>query len=156
MRLTAIILLFGLTACSDFIDENHYSVFPEAEPYVRSFFREAEKRHFYFDQSILSIEFKKMDHYAGLSMNGNSIYIDTTSQAWHRDPEALIFHEMGHSFLHRKHNSEKIENDIPKSLMFPIAMNHWGGSLNYRREYYVDELFGENVPIPEWQPDHGF
>ncbi len=77
--------------------------------------------------------------------------------------EALIFHEIGHCILGRSHNNEPLPNGDPKSIMvienqklyWPCIYDidgNGGPDCNntFKRAYYVDELFDENVQIPDW------
>lgn len=70
-----------------------------------------------------------------------------------RQREAVLFHEFGHCFIGRDHRNEKLSQGECASLMdgrengFFCSNNYY--SENWR-EYYLDELFDENTPIPEW------
>lgn len=150
----------------DFTDQDHYEVNPIFENHVQSFFKEAESRGYFFDQSLLSVRVKFMKEKAGFShkvIGGcHIIDIDTTSYLWHSNPEALIFHEMGHSFLNRGHKNDRFNDEWKsvESIMYPGVGNYYGNfygtnndlllSWGYRRQYYVDELFFQTVSTPYW------
>lgn len=56
--------------------------------------------------------------------------------------EALMFHELGHCILNRRHDSEYVEIKgkwVPRSLMNPFILSSQIYLEN--REYYLDELF---------------
>ena len=74
--------------------------------------------------------------------------------------EALVFHELGHCFLGRQHDSNLLPNGDPKSIMTPRNFNLYAPCIyqigeedcnfTFRRDYYLDELFDESTPVPEW------
>ncbi|MCB0664577.1 MAG: hypothetical protein KDC80_02090 [Saprospiraceae bacterium] len=81
-----------------------------------------------------------------------------------RELEALIFHELGHCILQRPHLSDTLPNGDPKSMMIegditiyapcryvvddPAECNNL-----HKRDYYIDELFNPNTPVPNWAKD---
>jgi hypothetical protein len=75
--------------------------------------------------------------------------------------EALVFHELGHCVLGRQHDYDLLPNGDPKSIMIPDNYNIYApcvydiggeGECNYtfKRAYYLDELFDESTPVPDW------
>ena len=58
----------------------------------------------------------------------------------------LIFHELGHCLLFRKHDKTFLETGRPRSLMYPVVIN----SVTYMSfiEYYNMELFSKAGPRP--------
>lgn len=74
--------------------------------------------------------------------------------------EALVFHELGHCFLGRAHNSDLLPNGDPKSIMTPGNYDLYAPcvykigdedcNFTFKRDYYLDELFDESTPVPEW------
>ena len=75
--------------------------------------------------------------------------------------EALVFHELGHCVLGRQHDYDLLPNGDPKSIMIPNNYNIYApcvydiggeGECNYtfKRSYYLDELFDESTPVPDW------
>jgi hypothetical protein len=74
--------------------------------------------------------------------------------------EALIFHELGHCVLGRSHNTETLPNGDPKSLMVSgnigvyspcnYAIDEEDCNFLHKRSYYIDELFNESTPAPDW------
>jgi hypothetical protein len=73
--------------------------------------------------------------------------------------ETLIFHEMGHCILGREHDKSLLPNGDAKSIMYPGDITLYApcaypinDSCNqlYKRDYYFDELFDPNTPVPDW------
>lgn len=75
--------------------------------------------------------------------------------------EALVFHEMGHCVLGRQHVYDLLPNGDPKSIMIPNNYDVYapcvydiGGEndcdFTFKRDYYLDELFDESTPVPDW------
>ena len=58
------------------------------------------------------------------------------------DDEFLIFHELGHCYLGRRHHNARMEDGRPVSIMVDdLDMLSWGGIYKAHREEYLDELF---------------
>jgi len=75
--------------------------------------------------------------------------------------EALIFHELGHCILLRPHLADTLPNGDPKSMMVEnnllvfapckYVLDDPANCNNvHKREYYIDELFDPETPIPDW------
>ena len=74
--------------------------------------------------------------------------------------EALVLHEMGHCVLGREHDSDLLPNGDPKSMMTPRNIDLYAPcvyqigeedcNFTFKREYYLDELFDERTPVPDW------
>ena len=74
--------------------------------------------------------------------------------------EALVFHELGHCVLGRGHDDSTLPNGDHKSLMNQSDLAVYTSciyvignepcDLRFRRTYYLDELFDENAPVPDW------
>lgn len=74
--------------------------------------------------------------------------------------EALVFHEMGHCVLGREHLADLLPNGDPKSIMTPgnydlyapcvYEIGEENCNFTFKRKYYVDELFDESTPVPDW------
>ncbi len=157
------ILLITLivTSCGD---PNEYRVEPVFAEYVQRFELEAAKRgkDYKLQTEGLIIEFAKLkDEQAGLCHYENPIRIEVDSVYWKKISavagsdmmkEDLIFHEMGHGILGRKHLNTTLENGDWKSMMCggtKVDNRPW--NINYRRmrrDYYVNELFNESTPAP--------
>lgn len=162
------IALFG-TACQrdNPIDVNPYQVPDIIQPYIDLFEMEAAKRGINLTIDSLIVEFEtelNEGQAAGLCTFPSArspiphITLDTTSFNWtnneyHR--EILVFHELGHCVLDRRqHRDDFLPNGNISSMMRSTGEQVYGGSLNnFKREYYLDELFDVNTPAPEWATD---
>lgn len=145
-------------------DGNEYRVSSDFEPYVIRFENEAEKRGdtLNIKSGGLIIEYGNLKNdVAGLCHYEQPIRIEIDRSYWEKMGkyagadlvrEELIFHEMGHGLLNRKHLNTILTNDEWKSIMCggnKIDNRTW--NVNYRgqrREYYLNELFKENTPEP--------
>lgn len=161
-----IIILAVAVGCSDDGTETPstaiYNVDPVFETYVQEFIAEGAKRgkDINFDDSGLSIQFSEfpLDGAAGLCRLGRyDIEIDKAN--WFRFSERfrsyLLFHELGHCELDRLHRNNTFSDDSWKSILRgdpfkgienrqPVAY------FGFRKEYYLDELFDQSTPDPEW------
>lgn len=150
MKLTNILLLFALTSCTyDVYDELETSEIPEEiRPHYDNFFLEAEKRGVYLDK--IPVRFVIVD---GLGIAGNSIRGDQTieiNKEWvdlvnlHESNsinlEYVIFHELGHYQLNRRHLNDLKEDGTPLSMMIERYIAYTVGK-EHLRDYYLDELF---------------
>ncbi len=75
--------------------------------------------------------------------------------------EALLFHELGHCVLLRPHEESTLPNGDPKSMMVANDLDVYAPCIyaidgsedcdnTFKRDYYLDELFEESTPAPEW------
>jgi hypothetical protein len=74
--------------------------------------------------------------------------------------EALVFHELGHCVLGREHDFDLLPNGDPRSMMTPGNYSLYSPCLyqigeedcdfTFKRDYYLDELFDERTPVPDW------
>lgn len=138
----------------------------KGQPFVDLFLEEANKRgiEIPMDNLVLELTAFEDDEAAvacGRSFGAlnnqqqNYIRIDTLCMAWQYNSfsrEILIFHELGHTHLLRPHINETLPNGDFKSIMK-------GGDWNIldfyvedqtKRQYYLDELFDINTPVPSW------
>ncbi len=150
-----------LSSCGD---PHEYSVEPAFTNYVQRFESEALKRgkDYKLQTEGLIIEFSKLKNdQAGLCHYEKPIRIEIDSVYWKKITnvagadymkEDLIFHEMGHGILGRKHLNSTLENGDWKSIMCGgTKVDNRSWNINYRRmrrDYYVDELFDESTPAP--------
>jgi len=139
-----------------------YNVDPEFEVYVQEFIAEGAKRghNIDFSDSGLRIQFSELalDGAAGLCRLGRyDIEIDKANwfQFSERFRAYLLFHELGHCELDRLHRNDKFGDNTWKSILrgdpftgienrFPVAY------FGFRKDYYLDELFDEGTPAPDW------
>jgi hypothetical protein len=59
--------------------------------------------------------------------------------------ESLIFHELGHCVLKRKHRADQMGPGIPASLMNPYTIPGW--TYEQYKKYYIEELFSQKDTI---------
>lgn len=158
-----VILCIFFFSCKD---RNEYRVPEEIAVIVDRFEKEAAARgrNFDFKNSGLIIEFADLeDNAAGLCHFEKPIRIEIDTDYWNRMKnfagaesihEELIFHEIGHGILNRKHHKALLDNGEWKSLMCggdSVEGRTW--NINYRglrRDYYLNELFNQNTPVPEF------
>jgi len=163
-----IVVMFGITTlnwqcASDPVeDEAVIDVKPEFQPYLDAYIVEANKRgvETKFEETGLSIDFteKQSGILSGVCFIGqHKIEIDRSD--WNtlsdNEKEGLIFHELGHCHLDRGHTNVLLPNGEWKSRMRgdPFEDEMMSTNVNYsgrRRDYYIEELFNENIPSPDW------
>ena len=149
--LKLLVLLLAASACTE-EDKTVYHVDPELQPYVDSFYAEAEKHGKSFPKENLIVVLKK-----GLpvtartirqtnSPDGNQTTIEMDEDYFnsHRSEgtsciESVMFHEFGHARLGREHINTY-------SIMDPaIGESCYMNGYPNAREVLVDELFA-NAP----------
>jgi hypothetical protein len=112
----------------------------------------------------LIIEFAHLkDNAAGTSTFSSPVHIQIDKDHWDKlgnyegadlKREEIIFHELGHGILQRKHLNSILPNDEWKSMMCggdKVDDRIW--NVNYRgerRTYYLDELFNQSTSIPDF------
>lgn len=157
----SVIFLSFFTSCKD---PNEYRIDPAFADYLQRFENEAgaRGRTFNLPADGLIIEFAKLkEGTAGLTHYENPIRIEIDKTYWNAISgtagadlmkEDLIFHELGHGLLKRKHLNTTLENGDWKSIMCGgTKVNDRSWNITYkgiRRNYYVDELFDESTPAP--------
>jgi len=151
------------TSCKD---PNEYRVDAEFTDYLNRFVQEGASRGHTFDLTGngLIIEFAKLkNNNAGLTHYEDPIRIEIDKTYWtaisktagaDMMKEDLIFHELGHGLLKREHLNLTLENGDWKSIMCGgDKVNGRAWNINYkgiRRNYYIDELFDESTPAPDF------
>jgi len=151
--LAAICFLFVLSGCNS-PDEG---IDPAFNQYVDLFIEEAAKRNVTFNYSdVRSIQFGDLDDYTNGTCNFRTTNITIREDGWDSASDdhktRVIFHELGHCFLDRRHLNSEFPSGHCLSLMAgddkmcddPYSI----GSIWY--DYYNDELFDNNTPIPDW------
>lgn len=164
LGIASLLVTLVLTSCSSDEPESNVRLFPEFRPFVSSFEQEAAKRGITFDFEESGLEIllgpTRVDNAAGVCRGDGSIEIE--ANLWdnysNAGKEQLIFHELGHCVLGRPHRNVVLDNGEWGSIMrgSPIPENR-GVAVNYsgrRKQYYIDELFDENTPFPEWENIH--
>lgn len=146
-------------------------------PYLERFIQEAEKRGIFPDTSKLTIEFTDDIRLGDIDQpviglctrtsNLHKVQLDTTNALWllsgYLGREEIVFHELGHCLLRRAHRDDKFKSGDFASIMRAVGLLQYGDLDRYntllsqptaikahRREYYLDELFYEDVPVPCW------
>jgi len=155
--------LFIFTSCKD---SKEYRVDSSFADYLQRFETEGASRGRTFDLQTtgLIIEFANLkDNTAGLTHYEKPIRIEIDKTYWDDISksagadlmkEDLIFHELGHGLLKRDHLNTSLENGDWKSIMCggdKVDNRSW--NINYRgmrRKYYLDELFNESTPAPDF------
>ena len=179
MKWLAVILLLLLCSCEQDDIPVPTGVIPESmQPYVDQFVWEAAQRGIAIDVSRLTIEFDN-DIEGGntpgsvvgiCTRAGNHqqlIRLDTLNSLWllsgNLGKEEILFHELGHCMLDRPHKDGTLVSGDFVSIMRSIGLLQYGDLNNFtslftgplgvkahRRDYYIDELFDQNVPVPCW------
>jgi hypothetical protein len=150
-------ILFFLIVITFFSCEKDQDIGTILIPYqikyeVETFISEGEKRGINIDLKGLRFYLRGnlvnnwQGYYDG---NEHAIYLDTTCLSYIQEKEALIFHEMGHAILNREHKLDTLPNGDPSSIMGTPVPIYTGLSFT-KRQYYIDELFNQNTPIPSW------
>lgn len=129
--------------------------------YTSRFIEEAESRNSNLNNNLgikidnLVIQFDNdLENFCGFAISATNIIISTRPRCWETksdiDREILIFHELGHSILGRPHINTKLPNNDWKSMMFDGNQFGLYQQGSKERNYYLDELFDEETPIPDW------
>jgi len=153
----SILILVMMSSCADFVDDD-YTIIPKwTRPHIHEFFRIAKSKNLNIDSVGLKIFYKKFSGtiLANSTPDDKIIRIDTTTLSWKLYREALIFHELGHVYLHRGHRDDFFVSGRPKSIMNSIQLPIYTDSTSLStnpdyRKYYINELFNENEPTPYW------
>lgn len=134
---TRILLVFLLTSCTEFLDDNHFDIDPELEYYVEKFYKEGEARGVKI-QRLNLLAAKSYAIKAGESIPGGIPYIRISGHLIDsRDTmkiEYVVFHELGHALLYRDHE----DNSIMSTNDYLIPQYKTNPSL---RKELIDELF---------------
>jgi len=161
-------LALSLTACTKDSEERKgahgvYDVDPTFEPFVQQFISEGAKRGKGIDFSDTSLKIELSDReleFAGGFCYLGQHHIVVNKSVWQGQgfddyKTRLIFHELGHCELDRGHRNDRFENNVWKSLMRGDPLNQAERQIpvpffGFRKDYYIDELFDENIGDPEW------
>jgi hypothetical protein len=160
---TFLMVIFVLYACND---SHEYKIDPQFSVYLQRFETEGASRGHVFNPQIsgLIMEFGNLsDNNAGLTHYETPVRIQIDKTYWNDVSkssgadvmkEDLIFHELGHALLGRDHLNTTLENGDWKSMMCGgNKVNNRPWNINYRgvrRNYYIDELFNQNTPSPDF------
>lgn len=157
-------MLIFLASCQkEELPAKKYEVPDIIQPYIDDFIAEGAKRgeNIIIDNLVVEFTTSIQDREAaGLctfaTENGPpKIQFDSTSANWQNSiysREALVFHELGHCILDRRqHKDDIMSNGNFASIMRTKGEQMFGGQINnFKRDYYLDELFDANTSEPEW------
>jgi hypothetical protein len=141
--------------------DEHINNFPvEVREIVREFLKEGKDRghklnikkihHIYLVDKITRAKYLEAGCY---DHHDHSIYIDTTNFEWSAlsGKEMLLYHELGHGLLHKKHDNILFKDGLnPASIMNCCTLPYWNEQTIYKRSYYIDQIFNENTLPPQW------
>jgi hypothetical protein len=166
-------LLF-LTTCRQKEQLPVYQVPADVEPYVQAFLSEARARGKNIQLTNLIVDIAEKDtvglcglcrQVVGDQSQQKRIFIfrDCWTGATNEHREALLFHELGHCVLGRiTHKNSQLPNGDFASLMntseislyqrciYNLGIGQGTCDKRFKRSYYIDELFDENTPVPDW------
>lgn len=140
MRLILLALL--LTGCGQ---HRVILIDPTAQSFYNSFLAEAGKQG--RDIKIDSLMITKVSVLPGLELgrcdDGDIPIVLILDSYWESasiaDKEQLIYHELGHCILDRKHLDGKLDSGIPISIMDTFHFDR--STYIYYHDYYMRELF---------------
>lgn len=137
--LLVFILMAGLSACND--DEPVYSVTPELQPYVTTFFTEAEARGKSLPQVNLIAELGHCQAVVDMSKDDEQwiLRLDPDFYEYYTEGqiEAIVFHELAKALLQRPILDVPFGPE-PVSIMNPY---YKFGEYGAKRTELLDELF---------------
>lgn len=161
-------ILALLVGCRDERESSGYTydVDNELAPYLAAFEKEAAKRNHTFNlkEDGIIMKFADLqDPTIGLCTYSDPIKVEIDRAYWAATLESqncinlrenVVFHELAHGLLQRRHLNTTLENDEWKSLMCgnpPASDRNWSVNFNgARKEYYLDELFDMQTPAPSY------
>lgn len=146
-------ILFLMSSClSTIMDDDYGRVDPKLQPYLDAFIEEAGKRGIQINTATLKLDFGDLKGADGRTYYEYSqIVIDSMSSDWQSGTgESLVFHELGHLFLRRKHDEAMLDKWNCKSIMAGKKDPYYLNKKFYRREYYLNELFNPSEVVPDW------
>lgn len=166
--IVCLIILLGCQAKNDFTPV--LNIPAEFQPYVDSFVAAALERGYNmtinnliirYDSSLSNVYCANSNITSAENDVQKMISLNPNIKCWQnsRQLETLIFHEMGHCILGRQHDKTLLPNGNPKTIMYPDNIGLYApcaypinDSCNqlYKRDYYLDELFDANTPVPDW------
>jgi len=153
-----LILTIGFFSCQ----KEEIEIDIDLQTYVDDFYFEAEKRGIDLSRKNLEVVFNDTLPYCGIGYKDfegkgkRRVEINRKSACWQGtselQKEKLIFQLLGRAVLEREYNDKSLPNGMPASI---LTINNVQQDLytDYSlelREYYVDELFNSDEPVPEW------
>jgi len=118
-------------------------------PYVQSFQQQAKTHGQDVAVTDLIVKFGPMEnkYERGIcEINGDTTpTILINEEAWNQmsedEREPLLYHELGHCVLKRKHRADQMSAGVPASLMNPYTIAGW--TYDQYKTYYIQELFSQ-------------
>ncbi len=166
-----VVVLILLSGCSVFEKDEapERDLMAEIRSHAETFKAEAAQRGIDVtgEMALISFEIKDEIVFEGQSLCGFAPWYDdpdTTDRTisfvvddrcWTSRPvednEALVFHELGHMVLDRFHRDELLPNNSRSSIMVSTNLaGLYAGNAKSRRAYYINELFDQSTPVPDW------
>lgn len=158
--LLLIILLFS---CKK---KDIYQVDSTLDPYLQMFLNEASKRgyHFNLEEDGLLMKFADLKSPTiGLCTYTDPLLVEIDRTYWNDVTkydncedlrQDVVFHELAHGLLNRRHDNAYLANTEWKSIMCggdEVEERSWAVNFTgYRKEYYLNELFNSRYPAPDW------
>lgn len=154
-----VLVLLALAACApkpkeDVIHSDNYVL----NEYVRRFNDEAEKRgvKLKYTVSIQLVseselfEGTRVEGIIGLCLPASRLILLNRTYWINNDridnhKERLVFHELGHCELNRRHDERMLSNGIPYSIMFPVTDAMPDNYYLRHRVEYLNRLFGREL-----------
>lgn len=143
-----------------------YDIDPEIEPFLNFFLEEAQKRGRTFNLHVdgLIMKFSHLEggqiglchHTVPLLIEFDSIYWKTIQgkKNEYNLKANIVFHELGHGLLKRGHDNSVLPSGDWKTIMCggeKIDSRNWNVNFyGFREEYYINELFNPETPVPDW------
>jgi hypothetical protein len=167
--LLILVIFLGCSKESDF--QPVYNVPDDFQPFIETFIREAAGRGFTYEITNLIVKYDSALNVPVCGRcNSNAldgsvqkiISINPNLQCWFsaEEQEAFFIHELGHCILGRLHDNSLLPNGDPKSIMAENQLDVYSICIypiddkecdnRFKRPYYLDELFNESTPTPEW------
>lgn len=147
------------------------NIAPTFQPYVDEFIQSAAERGFDIDFSDTGLSMQFSEQPLGTAARclefgddrRGSHMIEFDENLWAiAAPERrafLVFHELGHCELNRAHDNGQLANGAWKTMMqgaitgSPLNSKNTGRPVvfyGFRKDYYLDELFGLSPEVPDW------
>lgn len=139
------------TSCYSGMDDDYTYVDPLIRPYFDDFVQQAASRGIEIDTFGAKVAFGPMNkegRQAYTSHRYRQVIIDSSSYKWKNYPESIVFHELGHLFLRREHDNNRV-NYNPTSIMDSNEIPEYELGRPELRDYYLDELFNPGTPLPD-------
>lgn len=162
-------IIFSLICCTFLSckdEKEHYSVDQTLEPYLNLFLQEAKTHglNFNVEKDGIILKFDKLDYPTiGLCTYSNPILVQIDRSYWNEVADYancedlrqdVVFHELAHGLLNRRHDNALLPNNEWKSIMCGgDAVRERSWQVNFsgiRKQYYIDELFRTRIESPEW------